>query len=330
MTPTWKPCAPDVSAAQWNAWLLGQKHYNLFQTHEWGEHRRRAGWTPRRFVALDEDGEVTGVVQCLEKSYFSLARFVWVPGGPAGPVADWASFLGGELARLSGARNLYCRLNAVRAADPGDASALQDSGFARPSVRVGSRLSMELAVYEDLEKIRSGFSKNWRRNLKRSEKHDLGVEHWIDPDLDELMALYAEMEELKGLPPQQQRADLESLFAAFGDKIVVYRCRTPDGRLVAARGCGVIENMAWDLIAAADSTARKIYASYATFWALMAHCSRLGVRRYDLHGVDPEDNPGVYNFKKGTGAAPFEYLGEWEFATSWWMRRLANLQLRVR
>jgi hypothetical protein len=330
MKVTWKPCAHDVSAAQWDAWLLGQEHYNLFQTHEWGEHRRRAGWLPRRFVALNERGEVVRVIQCLERTYFSLASFVWVPGGPAGDAADWAGFLTRELPRLCGARNLYCRLNAVRADDPGDASALQRSGFARPSVRVGSRLSMELVVHEDLEKVRSGASKNWRRNLKRSERHDLRVEHWIDPKLDELMALYAEMEKLKGLPSQQKRADLENLFSALGEKIILYQCRDPDGRLVAARGCGVVGERAWDLIAAADTVGRKVYASYATFWALLAHCSHLGVRRYDLYGVDPETNPGVYNFKKGTGAAPFEYLGEWEFATSRWMRVFANLLLRYR
>ena len=62
----------------------------------------------------------------------------------------------------------------------------------------------------------------------------------------------------------------------------------------------------------------------------MTHCSHLGVRRYDLHGVDPESNPGVYNFKKGTGVVPFEYVGEWEFATSRWMRSLANLLVRYR
>jgi hypothetical protein len=189
---------------------------------------------------------------------------------------------------------------------------------------------MELAIHEDLQKIRSGLSGNWRRNLKRSERNDLRVEQWIDPDLDELMALFSEMEGLKGLPPLQRRADLENLFSALGEKVILFRCCAPDGRLVAVRGCGVLGMRGWDLFAAANPAGRKLSASYATCWALVTHCSHLGVRRYDLYGIDPENNPGVHNFKEGTGAVPFEYLGEWEFATSRWMRTLANLRVRFR
>ena len=63
---------------------------------------------------------------------------------------------------------------------------------------------------------------------------------------------------------------------------------------------------------------------------LMKQCAERGVRWYDMGGVDPVNNRGVYDFKKGTGARALEYLGEWEWSTSkalgWGVSRLIALQ----
>jgi len=48
------------------------------------------------------------------------------------------------------------------------------------------------------------------------------------------------------------------------------------------------------------------------------------VEHYDLGGIDPHENPGVYKFKRQTGARPIEFLGEWDWATSSWLRWLGN------
>ena len=62
---------------------------------------------------------------------------------------------------------------------------------------------------------------------------------------------------------------------------------------------------------------------------LLKHCKSQGIEEIDLGGIDPQKNPGVYNFKKGTGATPIEYLGEWEWATKNVLRWATNSLIPV-
>jgi len=172
-------------------------------------------------------------------------------------------------------------------------------------------------------------SGNWRHNLKRAARYSLTVEHWEKPNQDAISALYREMENLKSLPVQHSAAELAAIFELCRERVVVFRCLDGAGRLLAIRAAGLCGVTAMDLLAAAGGDARKMYASHATLWALLGHCSQLGLREYDLSGVDPTGNKGVFDFKHGTGAKLIECLGEWEWSSvpglcqivNWWVRR---------
>ena len=87
---------------------------------------------------------------------------------------------------------------------------------------------------------------------------------------------------------------------------------------------------AFDLLAAANPSARKVYASHELLWQLFNDCFEKGILRYDLGGVDPQQNKGVFDFKKGTGAELFTYLGEWEAASPKWVKSIANCMLHLK
>ena len=48
----------------------------------------------------------------------------------------------------------------------------------------------------------------------------------------------------------------------------------------------------------------------------MKQCTLRGVEWYDMSGMDSINNKGVFNFKKGTGAKEYKYLGEWDYSES--------------
>jgi len=47
-------------------------------------------------------------------------------------------------------------------------------------------------------------------------------------------------------------------------------------------------------------------------------------------GIDPVRNPGVYRFKRASGAEPIELLGEWDWASRPWLRWVGNWAIAQR
>lgn len=284
----------------------------FYQTYGWGEVRRVAGWQPLRLLAR-RGGQVVAAASVLVKRKLGLA-VCWVPGGPFGSSEVFYGEFQAALGSALGTKLFYCRISLVRALQESEATFLAGAGWQRPRVTMSSGLTMSYALTGDEAERLKQTSGNWRHNLKRSGRYGLRIEHWENPDLDAIVALYREMENLKSLPEQHSAAELAAIFMQCWKLVVVYRCLDAKGRLLAIRAAGLCGSTAMDLLAVAGGEARKVYASHATLWALLDHCSRLGLRDYDLSGVDPVGNKGVFDFKHGTGAKLIECLGEWEWA----------------
>ena len=310
---TWKLISDAQGLAEWNDNLRAFDDYSIYQTIEWGNHRGSFGWLPYRWAAFEGE-RIVAMAQGLLRRYPAGVGLIWMPGGPVGDIATWGPDLQQEILRSTGLRWLYCRFNSFRIAHDDHTRLLTQLGWRKPRVMLTSGHSMYCDVSLPEEARLSACHRNWRHNLKRSGKYRLTVERWNAPDASALRSIYSEMEDYKQLAQQHSEPALKSLFTNLGDRLLVYRCSDSAGKLLAVRACAVLGEKAWDLLAAAAVAGRKTYASYATFWGLLQDCHRRGVRHYDLSGVDPAGNPGVYNFKQGTGAAPVDFLGEWEWA----------------
>lgn len=300
----------------------------FYQSHGWGEVRRIAGWQPLRLMATIA-GKDVAAASVLVRRHAGIP-VCWIPGGPVGPVAHFSTEFRNFLCSLTGARLLYCRMSLLREASGPEDGVLADAGWRRPSVRMSSGLTMLYSMEGDTAERLARASGNWRHNLKRAGRHGLRIEAWDQPDPAAMAALYREMEGLKALSVQHSEAELEAMFAKLGNRIAVYRCLDADGKLLAFRAAGLFGTCAWDLLAAAGVAARKVYASHATLWALLEHCKEAGMAHFDLSGVDPVGNKGVYDFKQGTGARLVECLGEWEWASLPGMRFGVNWALKRR
>jgi lipid II:glycine glycyltransferase (peptidoglycan interpeptide bridge formation enzyme) len=301
---------------------------NFFQSFEWGLQKERLGWKALRLIARQPSGQPVAMLQALIRSYYSVVSAVWIPGGPAGRVSDWADTVPAAIRKLTPTPLVYVRMNDVRRHDPVDVAALAGAGWQRVERRLGSQYSMALRLQQDPDQSLRSLSSNWRHNLKRSRKHELKIERWHAPDPAHVARLYAEMEEYKSLDPRETRPDLEGLCSAWGNGFILYRCTTRDGVALGLRACGILGTRAWDLLAATNAAGRKVYASYGLLWELLEHCRGAGVTEYDFSGVDPDGNRGVYDFKRGTGAELFEYLGEWDLSYPRSLRRIASARLR--
>lgn len=313
---------------EWDKAVLKFPDYNVYQSFAWGEHRQTFGWHAVRMTG-ERDGKMLCVAQVLVRHLPLGVKFAWVPGGPSGEPADWASSFLAGLKMVLGCRLLYGRVNNMRPESPGDLAAMSGA-WHKPEFRLHTGLSMAyIPVFDESERI-GRTSKNWGRNLRRAQKQGNIVRLWESPDPAEMHSVYREMQEYKSLGEQFSQEALASILDRFGRRCVVVRCDDADGKLLAFRGALLFGDRGWDIFAATTTAGRKVYASHAAFWELMNQCIRQGVSWYDMSGVDPENGKGVYDFKKGTGAEDLKFLGEWDAASFPLLRRVSNLIVKQR
>ena len=317
----WTPWEGD--AAQWDVIVRQLQDFTVFQSYAWGEHRARFGWSPLRLLASDR-GQVVAVAQVLVRRHRFGIGVVWIPGGPLGKTSAWNSGLRQAIRKEAGLRFFYCRLNVMSNRTSELEDTLLANGWLRSSRQLSSGLRLEYLPSLPDEQRMLQCSGNWRHNLRRSFKRSLRMSVWDTPDPKVMMQIYASMQELKNLAAQTSHEDIESIFNSFGQRCVIVRCDDERGELLALRGALIMGPKAWDIFAVASPAGRKVYASHAAFWELMAQCSQRGVVWYDMGGADPINNRGVYDFKKGTGATDTTLLGEWEFAYPGFLRHIAN------
>jgi lipid II:glycine glycyltransferase (peptidoglycan interpeptide bridge formation enzyme) len=308
-------------ADEWDGYVAALSG-GFYQTYGWGEVRRVAGWQPLRLLAR-RGGQVIAAASVLVKRKLGLT-VCWVPGGPLGASEVFDGKFRTAIGYALGTKLFYCRISLLRTDHGSEVAFLASAGWQRPKVAMSSGLTMSYALAGDEAERLKRTSGNWRHNLKRSGRYGLRIEYWEVPDLDAISALYREMESLKSLPEQHSEVELAAIFKECRDRVVVYRCLDCEDRLLAIRAAGLCGATAMDLLAVAGGEARKVYASHATLWALLDHCSRLGLKDYDLSGVDPVGNKGVFDFKHGTGATLLECVGEWEWASLPGLRQAVN------
>jgi lipid II:glycine glycyltransferase (peptidoglycan interpeptide bridge formation enzyme) len=326
----WKLLSDPEELMAWDSNLIQFADFNYCQSIAWGDYRALFNWKPYRWAAYTEKGKPVTLMQGLLRIYPGKIGVLWVPGGPTGDISLMNRDLQQLIIRTTGIKRLYCRISTSKTYRAEDSLMLKYHSWSRALQPLGSCMSMLYDLERDEQSRLENCSSNWRHNLNRSGKYNLAIHQLNNPDIETIMAIYRDMESYKNIGKQYSREELEGIFMVFQEKILFFGCYTEAGELVAFRGCVLLGVKAWDLLAATTVKGRNLYASYALFWKLIEHCVNVGITSYDMGGIDPYENKGVYHFKKGTGAKEIEYLGEWEWSSSEMIRYAANWAIKYR
>jgi peptidoglycan biosynthesis/recognition FemAB-like protein len=322
--PRWETFSHDQARLDWDQTLVRFDDCSPFQAYAWGEYRRGLGWEPYHFVAFDDRNEVVAMMQSYVRRYPLSVGLVWSEGGPVGDLSVCDESLQQAIASATRLKRIYCRFRCDRQRDINDVLRLSGQGWSLPWYPLTSGYSMLLDLTQDEDRLLAACERNWRRNLSRSKDCNLTTEEWADPDVDEILSVFESMQKVKGLDEQHSVTELAQLLRTVNDQIVIYRCRDESGQTVSVGGTLVVGHRANSWLAATTERGRQLHASYAIYWALIQHCKKIGIRSFDLAGIDPVRNPGVFRFKRGTGATAVELLGEWDWASRPWLRWLGN------
>jgi len=82
-----------------------------------------------------------------------------------------------------------------------------------------------------------------------------------------------------------------------------------EGKPVSGLVCSPMGDSAIYLLGATNDDGMKLKASYLAQWTMIRRLKERQIRFYDLGGIDPETNPGVYHFKSGLSGADSSHIG---------------------
>jgi lipid II:glycine glycyltransferase (peptidoglycan interpeptide bridge formation enzyme) len=299
-----------TNSTEWAEMLDLFSDANVYQTWSYGQ--VRWGEENLSHLVLKRDGEVVGMAQLRIvrpiRLKFGIAYLRWGPlcervGRPLD--AEVITTLAHALEReYLNKRKLFLRIipNAFVASPR--AAALQSAFSAftpEPLTRDNTYRTFLLDLSASLGELRKNFDPKWRNKLSGAERNQLkiisgnGLE-----DYDNFCRIYRNMRDRKAFETtvdvEEFRRIQENL--AEGHRMRILICEDK-GVPVAGLVVSTIGNYAIYLLGATSDEGLHSKGAYLLQWTALKWLKENGIRWYDLGGIDPETNPGVYNFKRG-------------------------------
>lgn len=179
-------------------------------------------------------------------------------------------------------------------------SLLATRGYERLQAERAQR-TLIMSLDRTLPELRAGLDQKWRNCLNRGLKNDLVI---VEGNEDELFArfigIHKQMRDRKGYGGA---SDIEQLRAAQHRLPLHHRTRvllaSAAGELAAGLVCSQLGDVGLFLHGATSDAGMRSNASYVLQWRALEWLKARGASHYNLHGINPETNPGTYHFKAG-------------------------------
>ncbi|MBV5329109.1 MAG: peptidoglycan bridge formation glycyltransferase FemA/FemB family protein [Chlorobium sp.] len=176
------------------------------------------------------------------------------------------------------------------------------------------RKTILLDLFFNLDEIRQNFHQKWRNVLNTVEKKNLALHSDQNIVLfEQFIPLFNDLITKKAFSVdlgidfyanvQNQSADPEKFIVTIAEDM---------GNPIAGHVCSILGDTCVYLLGATNDAGRKLNAAYLLQWEVIKKAKALGCRWYDLGGIDPVNNPGVYRFKQRMGGMEITIPGPYE------------------
>lgn len=319
LDPVWQVEVDRATPAEWSSMLDLFADANLYQTWSYGAVR----WGRKNLsqLVLKRDEEVFGMAQLRvvrpTRFNFGMAYLRWGPlCHRRGRELDaevplyMARALQEEYARKRGL--LLQILPNAFAGSP--RAALFQSCFSRftqePRTSANLYRTFVLDLAPTIEELRRNLDAKWRNKLTQSEKKGLKVV--AGNGTEEYRTFCRMYDQMRKRKTFETTVDAEEFGRLQEDLPKTHRMRVliceQAGVPVAGLVASALGDSAIYLLGATSDDGLTAKGAYLLQWTLIRWLKENGVRWYDLGGIDPEGNPGVYTFKKGLSGADLHQL----------------------
>lgn len=162
------------------------------------------------------------------------------------------------------------------------------------------------------EELLREFNKTTRYEVHFGEKKNIQIKEITLDEFENIWPMFKETVKRQGfhLHPKQYYKDL-LLFSGQELKIKAY-ASVLDNQYLSCGFFGFWQNKAYYLHSAFFYKHRLLKPMYALQWGIINLAKNLGVKTYDLWGIDANKWPGVTSFKIGFGGKIIEYPGSFD------------------
>lgn len=279
----------------WDRTLAGLNGHPL-QSAAWGEARHSVDGLESIYLLCEQVGAPYGMTRVETRRLPLLGKVAWIPRGPA--VAGDAD---------EAFQQLLCRELKRR----GFALAIFDPYRPAKSSSSVHTIWIDLALGADGLKKR--IDKQWMYGVRRAGRE--GVEVVRATTGEEITAFFrmcAQISQDKGFELPGSEALMQQLLFSpqtEGEEmqlfLAMFQGRIGAGAFVARSG----EHLHY-FWGASDRELSRQRVGEAVQWAVIEWGIEQGCCRYDLEGIDPVANPGVYAFKKKMGGVKVDLSGK--------------------
>ncbi len=179
-------------------------------------------------------------------------------------------------------------------------SALERHGFIR-NTKVQPYRTLLLDILPSKEELRKNLAQKWRNQLNTAEKSNLSL---TEGNSDEMFNVFIKMlQETVARKKFETRVNYNQYREIQNDlpdclKMNIIICLREDVP-VAAGVFSAIGSTGFYLLGATANKGLRVSGSNLIHWRVITWLKERGCKWYDLGGIDPVENPGVYNFKLG-------------------------------
>lgn len=310
MRPVWQVEVDCATAAEWSQMLDLFDDANIYQTWSYGSVR----WGAKNLshLVLKRNDEVVGMAQLRivrpARLNFGIAYLRWGPlchRKGRNPDAE----VGTNMARVLhqeyvNKRRLLLQIlpNAFDGSPRGALFQSAFSGFKQePRTSANLYRTFILDLTPSLDQLRKNLDAKWRNKLTQSEKKGLKVV--AGDGVNEYRTfcqMYNQMWKRKAF---ETTVDVEEFGRIQEDLPEVHRMHIliceQDGIPVSGVVASAMGDSAIYLLGATSDDGLNAKGAYLLQWRMIQWLKENGFRWYDLGGIDPESNPGVYSFKRG-------------------------------
>ncbi len=218
---------------------------------------------------------------------------------------------------------------------------LEKQGF-RHNPRVQAYRTLFLDLLPPLEELRKNLAQKWRNQLNVAEKSNLTI---MEGNSDEMYLIFLKMlQEMISRKKFSSEVNYEEYREVQRElpeplKMKIFICNYEERPLSAGVFSAIGETGLY-LLGASSNGGMKMNASNLIHWQVINWLKEKGCHWYDLGGIDPVGNSGVYHFKNGiTGKRGVDamHLGQFflahdkiSFLLNYYIDRINHARSRLR